>query len=413
MASLQYSSILSDTNDEKISWFVGVYFISSTANMTMKTIFPIPENLWGLVSLFWGFVIAYFMLKSFKVVWRRSKEIIGRTIFAFVALIAWSLVLITLRGEPTKILISSIGIPTLMFWIPVGIYASTVKKTSILYDVMLKSSYILTALLIICYIFRTGGAEDPEQAKGYNMFWGYSMAFASLFQLNEFFRSRNRKLLYLFVTEFLLILSYANRGALLSIGFFIFFKFIMDQSSLIKKIVWTSLLGTAVGMLILFAEPIANYALQYMTESRTLSKMASESLTESDARDDLRAISIDMIKERPILGWGVGGECYTIGHRFAPGNELSHGHSSHNGIIQHLLYFGVLGGTVVNILLIWPIFRLHRMRDEYRKGIILVSCSAYFITTLISSCDILLKPAVAVYIYLSYFYKKNKVTYTR
>lgn len=130
-------------------------------------------------------------------------------------------------------------------------------------------------------------------------------------------------------------------------------------------------------------------------------------IAQSDARDELRAIAMQMIDERPILGWGIGGECYTMGMKYSAGSELSVGFSPHNGVLQHMLYFGVFLGNLVNFLLILPLFKLHKIRDQYRHGLILICGSAYFITTLWTSCDILLKPAVAIYLYLSYYNMKQ------
>lgn len=397
--------------DERISWYVGVYFIASTANMTMKTALPISEDLWGLVSLMWGVVILFFMLRGASVVLQRSKKLIYASLLITGALYLYSFLLISFRNEPTAVLSSEIGIPTFIFWLPVGIYACSVYNMKILYRVMLRSSYVLTILLFVCFLFRNGASVNGEEAKSYNMFFGYSMAFTSLFQLNEFYRKKNKKLLLLVIIQILLILIYANRGALLSIGFFVFYKLVLDQFSIVKKVLWIVLLFVTLGVLISFSEEIALVGIDILggfnIESRTLQKMATATLSESDARDELRMVALKMIEERPIFGWGIGGECYTIAARSMGIAVANHAFSPHNGILQHMLYFGVVAGNIFNVLLVLPIFKLHRIRNEFQHGIILVCCSAYFITTLWSSCDILLKPAVAIYIYLSYFYGKK------
>ena len=395
-----------DVKDLKVSWFVGAYFISSVANMTTKTIMPIPESMWGMVSLMWGLFIVFFMLRGIGTVVSRSKGLIVKSLIVFAILFLWSYTLISLRGEPTSILIKDIGVPTLVFWLPVGIYACSVKRMDILYHVMLKSSYVITVLLILCFLFRNGAAVSGEEARSYNMFFGYSMAFSSLFQLNEFFRTRKNFFLLLFLLQVILILLYANRGALLSVGFFVVYKLVFDQGSTVMKVIWITLIILALFALIFFMEELASAAIQvlggYNIQSRTLEKMAMSEIAESDARDELRAIALQMIGERPILGWGIGGECYTLGMRYSTGSELSVGFSPHNGLLQHMLYFGVFLGNIVNLLLIVPLFKLHKISDPYRHGLILVCGSAYFITTLWTSCDILLKPAVALYLYLSY-----------
>lgn len=397
-------------NDEKVSWFIGVYFISSIANMTMKTILPIPESLRGIVSLFWGVVILFFMLRGLKIVIWRSKKIIYGTFLIFFVIFVWSFFLITLRGEPTTVLTSEIAIPTLLFWIPIGLFARSIYDFKNLYSVMLKASYICLVLLILCFLFRRGIYDDGSGS--YNMFFGYSMAFTSLFHLNQFYRSKNIIFLLLFVFQFFLILFYANRGALLSVAFFVFGKFVLDQGNTIKRIAGILLISFFSLLIAVFAERFANAILDnigiYNIDSRTLSKIASGTLDENDPREELQEISIKMIYERPLLGWGVGGECYTIGSLIAPDAELNHGQSPHNGILQHMLYFGIIIGSIFNIFLFFPLLKLYKVTDLYQRDTILITCSAYLITTLVSSCDILLKPAVAIYIYIYYFSKKEK-----
>ncbi len=405
---------IEEKTDQRISQFIGAYFIASTANMTMKTVLPIPNNLWSVVSLFWGCVIMFFMLRGIGPVLKRSLSLIIKSVVIFGLLFLWSYLLIIQRNEPTSVLVSGLAIPTIMFWLPIGIYACSVRDMQVLYHVILKTSYVLLGILIICFLFRNNIEKYGEEVNNYNMFFGYSIAFTSLIQLNEYFRSKRTVFLFLFILQVVLILLYANRGALLSISFFVFYKLVFDQTSLTKKIFWIIILIVGVTTLLLYMESIANAAINLLSrfnmESRTLQKMAAAEIAESEARDELRQIAISMIGERPVIGWGIGGECYTIGMRYAPGADLTVGLSPHNGILQHMLYFGVLAGNLVNILLIAPLFKLHRINDEYRHAIVLVCCSAGFITTLWSSCDILLKPVVAIYLFLSYFYKKTQMT---
>lgn len=399
--------------DERVSWYIGAFFICSAANMTMKTVLTIPENMWSTVSLFWGVIIMFFMLRGIRYVINRSSRLIIWSLLITLFLYLWSYFLISYRGEPTTVLTSAIGIPTLLFWLPVGIYASSVRNLKVLYQVMLKTSYILTAILVVCFLYRDNVAIYGEEARSYNMFLGYSMAFSSLFQLNEYYRTKRTHLLLLVLAQFIVILLYANRGALLSIAFFVCYKVIFDQLKIYKKIFWIGVIIVAMVLFFMYAESFATSVLNYLSGyniySRTFERMADSTLSESDARVELQAVSMKLIAERPLLGWGIGGECYTIGRIVRGAGDVNVGFSPHNGILQHMLYFGVLAGNVVNLWLMLPIFKLHHIKDEFRHGIILVACSAYFITTLYSSCDILLKPAVAMYIYLTYFYKEKRI----
>jgi O-antigen ligase len=311
------------------------------------------------------------------------------------------------------VLTNEIALPTLMFWIPVGLYVCSVRNMEVLYHIMVKTSFVILGLLLFCFLYRDNVEMYGEEAQSYNMFFGYSMAFVSLFHINEYYRVRKLYLLLLFIAEVLLIFLYANRGALLSIVFFIFVKLVLDQQKVGAKFFWTICLGIASIVIInessLIAESAINFFSSYNIESRTLQKIASDAFTESNTRDELRGIALEMVSERPLIGWGVGGECNTIGLKMGMPTGASHAYSPHNGIIQLWLYFGVLIGSVVNLILILPIFRMNKIKNKYQHSLVLICCSAYFVTTLWSSCDILLKPAVAIYFYLTYFYKQSDV----
>ena len=154
-------------------------------------------------------------------------------------------------------------------------------------------------------------------------------------------------------------------------------------------------------------EPIATYLLDllshYNLSSRTLSLLIDNSIQESSGRDEIWAICSGMLTEHPITGFGLGGECYTIYTRLSARDVFGYGYSPHNGLLQFLLQFGLIGGGIACALFLYPIFRLHRIKDLSLYSLVLIFFSAVAIPCCYSAGDVFLKPASAVYLFLFYF----------
>jgi hypothetical protein len=183
--------------DYKISFYVVFYFFAEIANATIKTVFPIPDSLWAPLSALWGVVIIFLMLRSIKFVYKRSSTIIINSLYLFIFIYSLSLAMILLREEPLQAFWRGTVLMTFAWWIPVGVSACSVKNKQILYDVFLKWSYPMSILLFACVFFRRSDGLMPGETE-YNMFFGFHIVVPALFHINEFYRSHNKKILFLF-----------------------------------------------------------------------------------------------------------------------------------------------------------------------------------------------------------------------
>lgn len=396
--------------DVRLSWASTFFFIGSMANASLKTILPISESIWGPLSILFGvFIIGGYLLYS-KEVLRRSHYIFWRTVSLFVILYVISAVLILLRGESLKSMIIGNVFLTFAWWIPSGIYACSVIEKKILYDVWVKASYILSLMAIIIFFFHIP-TEKYEGAAEYNMSFGFYIILPTLIQINEFCKNKRFWLFFLILFEIFTILVYANRGILLSLVFFVVYKFAFESESTTRKVIAFLILLLVSLLLLSSIQSIATVAVAILDsfgfESRTIGMLADGIIDETTGRDAIWKYCFQMIEDKPILGWGLGGEYHQLSVAITGSNSVADDPSCspHNGIIQNFVNFGILGGIISTMIILIPIFYLRKVRDNFCKALILIFCASRVIPNLVSGDGFFIEPKVAIYLYLFYFWK--------
>lgn len=411
---LLYSDKQIIKEDYQISTFVAFYFFASAANATMKVTLPISEGMSGVVSLFWGMLILLFMFRALKPVLRRSSAILRKSYGIFAVLYCISIAMWASRGEPIGQLFRATGFLTFAWWIPVGVYSCSVIHKDILYKVLLKVSYIISVILFINLLFhRTDTAV--EGVIEYDMFFGFAMITPTLFHINELLKKRKLSIVVITIAEVLSLILYANRSILLSLLFFIFYKiFVVGNTKRMR--LYKPLFVLLCIVMVIFSGAIisglSGFFSQYGMQSRTLDMAMDNSLSDSSGRLEFWAFCIDMIGEKPIFGWGLGGEFVTLGKRLYSifGGEDIGMASAHNGVLQFLVELGIVGGIIATYLFVKPIFGVKkRITDSNVRDLIVIYFASYGITRLVSADGFYYSPQVAVYFYLYYTYKKNSI----
>ena len=396
--------------DVRLSWASTFFFIGSLANASLKTVLPISESLWGIISLLFGVGILGGYSLYFKELLRRSSEILWRSVALFLILYIVSAAFISYRGESLTAMLTGNVFLTFAWWIPSGVFACSVSDKKILYDVWVKASYVLSFLSIIVFFFHIPDKQYEEVAE-YNMAFGFYIILPLLIQINEFQRERKKLLLLLILFEVFTVLVYANRGILLSLVFFIIYKFSFEVGGRFRKILSVSFLLLFSIIMMSSIQSIAVAAVNVLDlfglESRTLGMLASGVIDETTGRDTIWQHCFNMIKERPILGWGLGGEYHQLTVLITGSNTIADdpSYSPHNGIIQNFVNFGIFGGFIASMIIIIPLLYLKKVSDDYCRALILVFCASRVIPNLVSGDGFFIEPKVAIYLYLFYFWK--------
>ena len=394
-------------NDKKISLFVVFYFIASAANATMKVTLPISGVMSGRLSLIWGGLILFFMFRAFLPVYHRSSKILigSYSIFVFAYLV--SIAMCIDRAEPISVILKSSAFLTLVWWIPIGVYSCSVKDKAILYRYFVTASYIISTILFLNLLFHV--SDEVDGSVEYDMFFGFALITPTLIHINEFFRKKKKGVLFLAILEILALILYANRAVLVPIAFFLFYHYMFDGG---KNGVITAFCFLIASLLILifrdsFISLLVSLFSRLGLQSRTLTLMIEGRISDSAGRGDFWRYCLQMVQDKPLFGWGLGGELYTLGKNFSgPYNDLSLA-SAHNGVLQLVVELGLLVGSIVTFIMIHPILHLKKVKDVFTHDLILVFFSSYGVTRLISADGFLTAPQVAIYIYLFYHYKQG------
>lgn len=394
-----------DKWDKRISWAIMWSFTAPTINWIIKTSFVISGGLWSLVSLITGASILLAWLLCLKEILRRSGKLLLISYAIFILLYTWSILLCTLREEGINLVIES-AIMTFLKYLPVGVYIVSVYNKKILYDTIIKYSNITFVLLLFRVLTNFGIIHSEKEAIEYSMSFGYIIILPTLLHLNEFYNTKKRLYLFLAILEIIAIIVWASRGVLLSLGAFFLYKTLVSNNNIISKILTITLI-IIIGLIIsIYGNQILINSINTLEkvgiESRTLNMIESNNIDNDSGRYNLFRISYDMITMKPLLGWGLGGEYYQIAKEINQ-SIPDMGCTSHNGILQVMVQFGLIGGIIISLLVIIPIFGVNRIKNFYSKNIIEIYYCAYAIPALTISSGFFIQPAIAIFIFMFYF----------
>ena len=387
--------------DVFFSRVVALYFIIMIANYSLKSFFQSQPGMVSLihlsmmsiliVSMLWGLIKAYNLIRSIVI----KSYVIGLLFLLIGLILNYS------HGYSSDVLLRENAVWLLGLWIPLGCTTCSIMDKGVLYKVLLRASYIMVFFLFFSFITR-----DVYQENGlvsYNMSYGTYCLLPFLLHLNEFIKSKKVVFFCLAAYELYTILIYGNRGVLLSIAFFVFLYFIFAKNSK-TKVIFMLLGFSLLSVAFVFGDTILDFVSSANINSRTIYMLTSGDIALSSERDELRLISLGMIKEHPILGWGFGGEYYEIAKRFGEGADaVSSAFNPHNGVIQNLVEFGLIMGSFVTFLIIKPLFKIRTVENGARKDLLIVFGSYAVVTRLVSAAGFFIHPDVAVFLYLYYF----------
>lgn len=146
--------------------------------------------------------------------------------------------------------------------------------------------------------------------------------------------------------------------------------------------------------------------------------LAEGSISDTSGRDEIWELCFNMIKQRPILGWGLGGEYVNIAKVIdgvSSSSASANEYNPHNGIIQNFVCFGVIWGLIINYFVISPLLHLKKYKDKYLHDLILVFTAAALVPICISASGFFIRPEMAICLYLFYFgnmHKRNRFVFS-
>lgn len=355
----------SDYEDRRISYFIISYYFTQILNLATKTIFPIPKSLYPKISMLFGIILVIFFVITISTVLKRSLIQFIYSEFLWIMIFAISY----LMGNAEVSLLLDNVVWTIFICVPLGVYAYSIKNKEVLYNLILKSSFLMTFILFLMFFF-------PAQESDYNMSFSYALLVPTVFHINEWFENKKIKYLLVSIFEIVGIVIYGSRGALMSIACLLIIKFILGDKSLAKKII--TILITLIILMGFFCnfEEIGSNILGYLAKkgyySRTLTLLFSNRINYDSGRFELFRHYFDLIIQKPFLGWGV------------LGGWIKKGSGPHNMIIELLLAFGVIIGGIITLILIFMQLRVFFVKDKATRYLIEIYMSICIVLFFVS-----------------------------
>ena len=389
-----------------LSRLFALYFVIMVANYSLKTYFSYQPVIVSLINSIMMISLVAVMLMALI----KSKKYVGKVIIS--SYVLWGILLLlgclinANNGYSNDVLISENAVWNLGLWIPLGCTVSAIKDKDILYKELLRASYVMDLFLAFSFFTREVYTEYGQVA--YNMSFGTYIILPILLHLNEFLNRKAKFILIILLFEFFALLSYGNRGGLLSVAFFFLSFYILSNrgskaTGVFVVLGFVAFLGVSV-----FGETLMASANTYLSshgiQSRTFEMFFSGNISLSTEREELRLVTIEMIKESPLIGWGFGGEYYEIAKRFSLATSgVSSYFNPHNGILQNLVEFGIIIGLLASYFIVKPLFCIKKIKNGSYKDLLIVFGSYAVIPKLVSAAGFFVHPEVAVFLYLYYF----------
>lgn len=363
--------------DYNISLFIVSYFLVQIANLTVKTVLPIPLKYYSLISFSFGLILVVLFLKSIRIV-------INRSLLPLIFIESFTICLFLLSlllQNAEKSLLTENFIWGVFISIPLSIYAYSLKDSSVLYKVFLKYSVIMSFMLL-SIVFSNSIVE-------YSMSFSYALVLPLLFQLNEWFNNKKITNLIIIILQVFAIFLYGSRGALISILAYLILRYFFGNTKVVKKLivgVFLFLIGFVIYLNFSF---IGKWILGILSElgmySRTLTLIFTNNITHDAGRAEIFRHYFELIKEKPLTGWGL------------LGGWLGKGLGPHNMIIETFLSFGIIIGSLILIVIVLLQLRIFFVKEQLQRELLLIFMSSIIVLFFVSG-DFIQKPNLFILI---------------
>ena len=263
-------------------------------------------------------------------------------------------------------------ITMMMVCIPLCVSVYNIKDKKILYDYLLKFSWSILVVLIV----NAMGSKNNL----YDMHFSYTILLLILLHANEAINRKSIKFFFVALFEFFMMMFFGSRGAIFCTIIFIGLKlFFVDETKNLKKRITSSvIIISIIGVIyILFSINILKivYILKkYNINSRTINMITNGVFISHDSgRKLIWEYSKQLIKKKPILGWGIGG---ASSHLRSFYNGVSY---PHNIFYDLWLSFGCILGSLIIGWIIFSLRKLFIVKEKNERQLIIIFFS-------ISSC---------------------------
>lgn len=382
-----YKRIKNFSIDEKISFYILCSLILRTLNIVMKGTMNLTSIFNKIYLVF--FLASYFLLfiyVFYSLTLRQKKEIL---FFEFFGL--FLLILSCIRYPKFSINIFVEYSWIIITLIPSCYFIYRLKEISVLYNFLHKGSYLLTFICSFLYFFHI-------KKVSVDMVFSYSLLLPYLFHLNGTLYNKNKIDILFFIIGTYYMVTYASRGTLVCILFYILIYMLTVLKKEKRKIIFKYVIIIFFVFLLLYFTNILYLFNKYLIDNgmynRTLNMLINGDLFFNNGRFDIYFDYLNYIIEKPIVGWGIGAD-KIIG--FYP----------HNVVIELFFNFGIFAVFIIGYLL--KCFK-HAIKEMsfIEKNTILIFISAGLIPLFFSGTYL---EWINLWILLGLIFNKSNLTY--
>ena len=182
----------------------------------------------------------------------------------------------------------------------------------------------------------------------YNLNWGYELYIACIIFFSCYLVEKKKRYLFFAIAGIISIFLYGSRGPmLLFLAYVILFLTFYSGKKQSVRIIAASFIVILLFILAgegILQNLILKFADTFHISSRTLEKLADNSISDSSGRYLIYALIFEKIMQSPLYGWGIYGDRYFLNYIVQGGSAYSH-----NVFLEMLMTFGVFGA----IFLLW------------------------------------------------------------
>ena len=222
----------------------------------------------------------------------------------------------------------------------------------------------------------------------YDMEFGYEMVLPTAFMGANAFLTKKKGYYVPYVLGVAMILLGGSRGAVIwpILMFPLMLPYKWKNMTLRKRVLFLYFFIIIICILIAiafrfkqFINLIAMLSSRVGLQSRTLNSILSGSFSDPNGRDEIYRMAIDLIKNGGPFGHGVYGDRYFIGTKFKWGY-------SHNIILELLVSFGYIGGTILCAIFVLGITKVYKAcQNNIARQIVFISFFASMLKLMLSN----------------------------
>ncbi|MBS4025866.1 MAG: hypothetical protein KGZ96_09360 [Clostridia bacterium] len=327
--------------------------VISLFNSIIRAFITLPFK---MDTLFIYLVFLLIFLFSLKTILNRSTPLI----YVVISLLLFGYLITFMFNSYYYEYFTNLGVDFLIVSVPWLIVTYAVRD----YKIFKKYLYISIVIVMVSFMVNLF-VFGVEMLGGYTYTqqYTYMLLPVAIILLDAIYDKKSVINITLFLVSIIFMFSMGARGPLVCVILYMLLKnYVTFNFNLKKAVLNSGLLTLILVPLYVFFQDIISYLFtlfQNMNLStRTIVRLMESSFFEDNARNLLTKYSIDLIKEYPLIGVGMGKDRMLLADKMGSTNLLAEavGWYPHNIFLEILLHFGVFIGGAVILLMIRVIY---------------------------------------------------------